>query len=190
MRKHLPDYAWKVIGSIAFHFLFPFALSAQLVINPGGTPATLINNLVGGGLTVSNVALNCGANGPNAAYGVWNGVASNLGMPNGIILTTGQASLAVGPNNMSSAGFDRAVFVGDPLLMAIEPLATRDLCVLEFDVIPHCTSISLRFVFGSEEYPEYVNSINDVFGFFVTGPGGPNCTPGFYANTNIAVLPN
>ena len=39
---------------------------------------------------------------------------------------------------------------------------------LEFDVVPTCNTLLIRFVFGSEEYPEYVNSsFNDAFGFFV-----------------------
>ena len=165
---------------------------SQLVVNPGGSPATIINNLIGAGLTVSNVSLVCGPSGPTAQYGTFNGTASNIGLPNGVILTTGRASLAVGPNNTSSSG---ACPVGnmtpDPQLSTIDPNATRDICKLEFDVIPHCSSLQMQFVFGSEEYPEYVNTVfNDAFGFFVTGPGGPNCTPNFFNNTNVAVLPN
>ena len=56
--------------------------------------------------------------------------------------------------------------------------------------MPHCDSLIINFAFGSEEYPEFVNQgFNDVFGFFVTGPGH-DCIPGFYNNTNVAQLPN
>lgn len=44
-----------------------------------------------------------------------------------------------------------------------------------------------QFVFGSEEYPEYVNQFNDVFGFFINGPGinGPHSNN----SKNIALIP-
>src|SRR5690606_26124376 len=45
----------------------------------------------------------------------------------------------------------------------------EDACVIEFDFIPSSENIAFGFVFGSEEYPEYVNSVfNDVFAFIVT----------------------
>ena len=47
--------------------------------------------------------------------------------------------------------------------------------------------------FASEEYPEYVNQFNDVFAFFISGPGitGPYSSPtGFPGGSaNIALLP-
>jgi gliding motility-associated-like protein len=193
MKQNLSVCLLKTTAALAFVLLTvsSFSSYSQLVVNAGGTPATIISNLIGAGLTVSNVTLNCGANGPNAAYGTWNGAASNVGMPNGVILTTGYATNAIGPNNSGSSTGNNNTTLNDPQLTAISSIATNDVCILEFDVVPHCSQISLRFVFGSEEYPEYVNSIfNDAFGFFVSGPGGPNCTPGFFNNTNVAVLPN
>src|ERR1044071_6960672 len=137
--KHQPNCVSKVMRSVTFLFIFilPFISSAQLVVNPGGTPATLINNLIGAGLTVSNVQLNCGPNGPTAAYGIWNGAASNVGMPNGVILTSGQASLALGPNNSTSATGSNNVTFADPQLVSIDPQAINDPCILQFDVVPH-----------------------------------------------------
>jgi outer membrane protein OmpA-like peptidoglycan-associated protein len=42
--------------------------------------------------------------------------------------------------------------------------------ILEFDFIPFNNRISFSYVFGSEEYPEYVGSrYNDVFGFIIDG---------------------
>jgi len=164
-------------------------LNAQLVVTPGGAPATLVNSLIGGGMTVSNVVMNC----PTNAYGSFsNGNTTNLGLTNGILLTTGNATMAIGPNNMPSAGFCNNTSSSDPQLVAIEPQATYDLCVLEFDIIPECSQLTVRFVFGSEEYPEFVNaSFNDAFGFFISGPGpSPACTPNYYNNTNVATLPN
>ena len=59
---------------------------------------------------------------------------------------------------------------------------------MEFDVIPTCDQLQIRFVFGSEEYPEWVSAgFNDAFGFFISGPnpGGGN-----YNNDNVALLPD
>lgn len=169
--------------------LSAFSMRAQLVVTPGGAPATIVNSLIGGGMTVSNVTMNC----PTVAYGTFsNGNTTNLGLTNGVLLTTGDATMAVGPNTLASQGFCNNTSSSDPQLVAIEPAATYDLCVLEFDIVPECSQLTVRFVFGSEEYPEFVNAaFNDAFGFFISGPGpSPACTPNFYNNTNVATLPN
>ena len=62
--------------------------------------------------------------------------------------------------------------------------------MLPFKVIP----FHFEFVFGSEEYLEWVNSgFNDVFGFFISGPGitGPFSSPIGFPNgaVNIALVP-
>ncbi|MBK7946535.1 MAG: choice-of-anchor L domain-containing protein [Flavobacteriales bacterium] len=42
--------------------------------------------------------------------------------------------------------------------------------MLEFDFIPTGDTLRFRYVFGSEEYPNYTcGSVNDVFGFFLSG---------------------
>ncbi len=165
----------------------PLRTHAQLTVNPGVSAAALMSALVGQGLTVSNVTINC----PTQAYGTFsNGNTTNIGINQGIMLTTGSCATAVGPNNSASAGVCNGTSGSDPQLTAIEPLATEDLCIIEFDVVPHCNQLTISFVFGSEEYPEFVNaSYNDAFGFFISGPG-PACQANFYNNTNVATLPN
>ncbi|MEW6468295.1 MAG: choice-of-anchor L domain-containing protein [Bacteroidota bacterium] len=173
---------------LACFLVFFSSAWSQLSVTPNPSLTTLINALGGQGLTISNPQLNC----PAGAYGTFTTGVSNLGLPNGILLTTGSAMNAVGPNNLPSAGTCNGTISNDPQLNTIEPLADYDLCVLEFDIIPQCSTLTIRFVFGSEEYPEFVNSsFNDAFGFFITGPGPyPNCQNNFYNNTNVATLPN
>jgi gliding motility-associated-like protein len=78
--------------------------------------------------------------------------------------------------------------VGDPDLETLANVETNDASVLEFDFVPQGDSISFRYVFASEEYPQYVCGIfNDAFGFFLSGPG----ITGPYTNNavNIALIP-
>ncbi len=159
--------------------------NAQLNVSSGVTPTQLIQSMVGNGLIVSNVVINC----DTGAYGTFtNGSTTNLGMNNGILLTTGSAQGVVGANNSSSsASICLGTTTSDPDLVALDPLAIHDVCIVEFDILPSCDSLNIRFVFGSEEYPVYVNSINDLFGFFISGlnPAGGN-----YTGLNVATLPN
>ena len=59
--------------------------------------------------------------------------------------------------------------------------------MLEFDFVPYADTVAFNYVFGSEEYPEYAppesSTYNDVFGFFISGPG-------IIGYENIAQLPN
>jgi hypothetical protein len=59
-----------------------------------------------------------------------------------------------------------------------------DAAVLEFDFVPYSDTVKFRYVFGSEEYPEFVGSTyNDAFAFFISGPG-------ISGQQNIAKLSN
>lgn len=72
--------------------------------------------------------------------------------------------------------------------------AVYDVAVLEFDFYAAGDSIFFNYIFGSDEYLTYVNSqYNDVFGFFLSGPGinGPYNSPEGFPNgaINLAVVP-
>lgn len=171
--------------------LFVGAARAQLAVQNNLTPNELVNTILAGqGVTVSNVTFNGQpANTINDQIGSFNGTSSNLGLATGVVLATGQVPLVVGPNMNPSLTVPPAFPVNtpDPDLAFIETMQ-RCVAVLEFDFIPTGDSISFRFVFGSEEYPEYVCSqFNDVFGFFLSGPG----ISGSFTNNaiNLGVLP-
>jgi gliding motility-associated-like protein len=165
-------------------------VNAQLTVTTGAlTPTQYVQNvLIGGGVTVSNVTFSGQAN----QIGEFNATNTNplLGINNGIILATGDVANALGPNNSGSASIGGGNFgVGDPDLDILEGTGagTNDAAILEFDFIPTGDTVKFNFVFGSEEYPEFVNSINDVFGFFLSGPG----ISGPFSNNamNIALVP-
>nr|MBP8947009.1 choice-of-anchor L domain-containing protein [Bacteroidales bacterium] len=64
---------------------------------------------------------------------------------------------------------------------------TNDGAVLEFDFIPQDTMLSFYYIFGSEEYPEFVcSSFNDIFAFLISGI---NPLGGMYVDKNIALIP-
>ena len=67
--------------------------------------------------------------------------------------------------------------------------SVNDICALEFDFEATGDSIRFNYVFGSDEYLTYVNTqYNDIFGFFLDGPG----IDGPYLNdaVNLAEVPD
>jgi len=162
--------------------LSPFAVFSQMSVTPNSTATALAQTITGSGVTVSSATLNCGAN----AAGTFTYTGTNLGMTGGIILTTGAATDAANSGTYFASVQNGNTF-NDPELVNIDPNATNDVCLLEFDFVPICSNINITFVFGSEEYPTFVNQFNDGFGIFLTGPnpGGGN-----YTSQNIGVLPN
>ena len=164
-----------------------FSLSdgySQLAISTAMTPTQLVQNvLLGSGVTVSNITYQGGGN-SRAKFS--NGSATNLGLNSGIILSTGIVTQIANPQSYFMS--TNLGLAGDPNLNSISGATqTYDACVLQFDFVPLSDTVKFRYVFGSEEYPQYVCSqYFDVFGFFITGvnPSGGN-----YNNYNIARIP-
>lgn len=94
-----------------------------------------------------------------------------LGCASGVVLSSGDANFIIGPNITDSATAINGL-PGDASLQTLIPAGqqTFDATTLEFDFIPQGNVIKFQFVFGSEEYNEFVNApFNDVFGFFLNG---------------------
>jgi gliding motility-associated-like protein len=173
---------------IACAFLPAGLVNAQLAINNTLTPAQLVQNvLLGGGVTASNISYN-GVPSPATAQvgtGTFTATNSNLGLTAGVILATGSVNNAAGLASQFSG--DANGTGSDPDLALISGQNINDRAVLEFDFIPTGDTLRFRYVFASEEYPEFVCSINDAFGFFLSGPG---ITGPFSNNAiNIALVP-
>ena len=168
--------------------LAPFsavAVCAQLAVTTAITPVQMVQNvLLGNGVSATNVTYT----GDPGARGSFTATNSNLGLDAGVILSTGLALDAANPaSTFVSNGFD-FLPTPDADLSAISGFDVYDKAVLEFDFIPTGDTLRFRYVFGSEEYPNYTcGSVNDVFGFFLSGPGisGP-----FQNNAvNLALVP-
>lgn len=168
------------------------AVQGQLVVDNTATVESLVQNvLLGAGVSVSNITFNGGpANIVSEQAGSFNGTATTLGIPTGMMLATGSVNAAPGPNNIGSLSLGGGFFgqSDSDLVVLANPQVVNDAAVLEFDFIPSGDSLSFKFVFASEEYLEFVNSVNDIFGFFVSGPG----INGTFTNNaiNIALIPN
>jgi gliding motility-associated-like protein len=149
------------------------------------SPGALVQDvLLGSGVTVSNITYN----GAPVSIGYFTANGTNLGINEGIIMTTGTVlnndDGPHGPNDQSSAGMDNGAGGYGPLTALIGGTQTFNAAVLEFDFVPYSDSVRFNYVFGSEEYPEYVGStFNDVFAFFISGPG-------IAGMQNIATLPS
>ena len=97
---------------------------------------------------------------------------SSIALREGIILSSGDISLAEGPNNDNESGRSFGMESNDPDLRRLATSTLYDVTGIEFDFVPIDNRVTFRYVFASEEYCEFVTtSFNDVFGFFVSGPG-------------------
>ena len=146
---------------------------AGLIVTQNNDANTLVNNILGSGVSTSNISLT----GANAAFGTFTGgVSAGIGIESGIMLSTGKVIDAVGPNSSDSTATEFFT-AGDADLTAIAGNPTFDAATLTFDFISDGGDIFFDYVFASEEYNEYVNqNENDSFAFFLDG-------------SNIALIP-
>ena len=69
-------------------------IHAQLQTTSSNNATMLVNQLIGPGISVSNATINTQ---PNAA-GTFVSNGSNIGLPGGVLLTSGEVGNAIGPN--------------------------------------------------------------------------------------------
>jgi len=158
-------------------------IGQTLTVSVNHTPQQLVEHfLIEPGVQVSNVQFTGNAQ----ARGHFYGLASNSVMPSGVLLSSGLATDAEGPNGtpFSDVGTDFDG-LGDPLLTAMSGSnqGTKDAAILEFDFQLASDTVYLRYVFASNEYMMYVGmGVNDVFALLLSGPG-------IDGERNIALIP-
>jgi len=105
------------------------------------------------------------------AFGAFSYNGDELGLDEGIIISTGDVVSAVGPNEQSQVT-TQFYTAGDQDLNSLTEYLTFDACVIEFDFLASSDNLlACEFVFASEEYPEFIGSMfNDIFGFFISEP--------------------
>ncbi|HNM27058.1 MAG TPA: choice-of-anchor L domain-containing protein, partial [Saprospiraceae bacterium] len=156
-------------------------ISNQNIVDAVSTPATTV--------TITNI--DC----PNDAYGTFSYPTddNDLGLSQGLLLTSGLATIAIGPNVFTGSGINN-LGEGDSDLDYLSQQQgganSFDACIVELDVFAATDELTFEYVFGSDEYPEFVGSgFNDIFAFFVSGPGivgDPNLSNNA---KNIAIVP-
>ncbi len=186
--------------------LFSLCVSAQCaadfkVFKPDANPNSqlsiqkLLKGMVGDGVVLKSYSITKTSS--DEAFGFFEDKKARLGMSKGLVMTTGGIA-GLSSKNMSGSTSNNthanAEGRGNKLdantgCVDLEKLLekgkkTYDACVIELDVVPTADSISFNYVFGSEEYDEYVGSeYNDVFAFFISGEGIKDVQ-------NLAVVPN
>lgn len=168
----------KVIILVSILSLLSTEVFGQLQINPNGpiTPVQAVQNiLVGAGINAFNVTYNGSAalaQNVQQAVSEFAAGASGFPMSAGVVMQTQNAPSV---NN-------------DPDLAALAGQNVTNGSIIEFDFIPTGDTLSFNYIFASAEYTSFTcSNFNDVFGFFISGPGinGP-----FLNNAvNIATVP-
>ena len=155
-------------------------LNAQLVVSDGYAVDAMVSDFFNGScVTVSNVTFTAPVDSAGVTtlpnIGFFDGSDCNVGLNAGLLLSSGSIQNAIGPNDSPSAGVALGL-MGDPYLDNLlygGPTFTYsyDAAVLEMDIVSTEPVVTFQYVFGSEEYMEWVGSgYNDVFGFFISGP--------------------
>lgn len=155
------------------------AAQGQIQIISGVDPAQLVQDeFIGSGIRVKDIRFK----GADEAIGKFTYKGEALGLKGGVILSTGRAADAAGPNNSAKTGtaFNKP---GDLTLKRYNMGGSYDAAVLEFDFMGNKDSVTFSFVFATEEYNDFVGTeYNDVFAAFIIGPG-------FRSGKNLASLP-
>jgi hypothetical protein len=159
-----------------------------------------VQTLLGPGVQFSNATFN----GISTQLGQMTGMAgTNFQIGDGVVIGCSDAQDVV--PNYFGAGITPNIS-GDPDLLnvanSVPPLigqafsvsSVNNIASLEFDFIAIGDSLQFNYIFGSDEYLTWVNSTyNDVFAFFLSGPGitGPYAAPAAFPGgaVNIAIVP-
>ena len=180
------------IWILFFVLIFSQNLFSQLTIINSKTPVQLVSDiLIGSGVNVSNITFKGDKLTGIGEFSYTNVIGSNnLGLDKGIFMSTGNTQDASGPNLTQNLGSQGSNLSDKDLDSIIKNTGkkTTDATILEFDFVPMSDSIQFKYVFASEEYPEFnCSSFNDVFAFLLSGPdpsGGIDLV-----NKNLALVP-
>ena len=153
----------------------------------GGDASSLVEILVGEGVEFENATLTQGFD-CSAGYFTSTNAATGIEIESGILMSTMGVDFGFGFGG-SGSGSEPDLTLQLDEVNAINSNMLNNIIVLEFDFRPISDQISFEYVFGSEEYQSYTcSNYNDIFGFFISGPG----INGIYENNavNIALIPD
>ena len=170
-------------------------------IETGLSIETYVNDyLLGEGVEAFNITYSGGA----SQLGVLNGAEEVFSIGEGLVMSSDAAGALVCDLNFCEdclgLGEDQDLLnvansVPDLIGQSFTVQDVNDIASLEFDFMVQGDTLAFNFAFSSGEYSSWINSeFNDVFAFFLSGPGieGPYAAPEEFPNgaINIAVVPD
>ncbi|MDR7126168.1 Hint domain-containing protein [Pseudotabrizicola sp. 4114] len=149
------------------------ATGAELNYNVNANAMTMANAMFGSGVSVVGASYT-GPRDSSATFTNGNLAPGVLPSSSGVILSTGNVrdftQSSGDPNRATDTTTDTTGVDNNSQFNAVAGATTYDAAWIDVDFIPTGDVMTMRFVFSSEEYPEYVNSaFNDVMGVWVNG---------------------
>jgi len=183
----MKKYCFLITLMLGGHLVLGQSMEITNATTPPFDPQNLISSVfLGEGVEIKSIAFS----GSAQSIGYFSKGLPFVGIERGIVMTTG---LAVSANTATAIGAEANA--GEQAAAATNSVAfdldlanltsgsINDVAVYDIVFVPTADTLRFDYVFASEEYPEFACSpFNDVFGFFIQGPGYP--TP-----TNIALIP-
>ena len=150
----------------------------ELTYNTSATAMQMANSIFGNGVTVTSASYS-GQNNSSAIYSNGDAVAGNVTPGDtGVILSTGSATRFTNNSSQSNLSSQTSSNTSgasnDADFNAIAGTSTHDASFMVVDFTPTEDTMTMQFVFSSDEYPEYTNSIyNDMVGVWINGTHVP-----------------
>ena len=146
----------------------------ELNYNTNASALQMANTIFGSGVTVTGASYS-GSSYSSAIYSNGDAVAGNVTPGDtGVILSTGSATRFTNNASQSNLYSNTSVNSGgqdnEAGFNALAGTNTYDAAYMDIDFIPEHDTMTMQFVFSSDEYPEYTNSIyNDAVGVWING---------------------
>lgn len=150
----------------------------ELTYNTGANAIQMANTIFGNGVTVTGATYS-GSSYSSGIYSNGDAVAGNVTPGDtGVILSTGSATRFTNNSSQSNLSSNTSTNSGgannDADFNAIAGASTYDASYMVVDFIPTEDTMTMQFVFSSDEYPEYTNSVyNDMVGVWINGSHVP-----------------
>ncbi|MDP4586602.1 MAG: choice-of-anchor L domain-containing protein, partial [Flavobacteriales bacterium] len=193
----------RILALVVVLLAFGIQAKAQQVTS-GLTPDEYVNDiLLGSGVTAFNIQYT-GA--PEQIGHYTDGQGDWFPLTEGLVLSTQFSTDFVQEDCIETFDMLTNPVAGDPDLLDIansvggligQPInvtSVNDVCALEFDFIATGDTVKFNYSFASDEWLTWINSqYNDIFAFFLSGPGitGPYNSPAGFPGgaVNIAEVP-
>ena len=161
----------RILLIVIYLLKIPYSFG-QLTISNDKDLESIVMAVVGNNGLVSNISN--GDNIDKMSYGYFQN-GQSFGLNSGLLLTSGNALNALPPNSKRDKGTK---------IYGSSTSGLYDKQYIEFDIIPSSNELRFKYVFGSEEYDEYVEDLyNDKFEISIIG----NEFGSWY---NFATVPN